>query len=97
MTTPYSQQDPRSSFEDDHLDIPLAVSQPSLVSASLELGRSVLLSRPFLLAVIVFLSYRLWFSSRPKAPAGGADKQPSVTDRMSLRKSVRPSLTATRR
>jgi hypothetical protein len=95
MSSSHPSQDPHSSFEDDHLDIPLAVSQPSMLSASLELGRSILLSRPFLLAVIVFLSYRLWVSSRSRPTPSPAEK-PSSSDRLSLRKSIRPSISIRR-
>jgi len=85
-----------SSFEDDHLDLPLAVSQPSMISASLDLGKSILLSRPFLLAVIFFLAYRVWFSGKASKPNVVSVDKSSVSgiDRTSLRRSLRaPSVT----
>lgn len=89
---------PPPSFEDDHLDLPLAISQPSMLSTSLEMGRSILFSRPFLLAVIFFLIYRLWFSSRGSKmnviKMDGVPSSIAPADRVSLRKSLRaPSVT----
>lgn len=90
-------QGPHSVFEDDHLDLPLAVSQPSMISTSLDLGKSILLSRPFLLAVIFFLAYRVWFSGktpRPNVISVEKTSPGSGVDRMSLRRSMKaPSVT----
>ena len=91
-------QNPSSSFEDDHLDLPLAISQPSMLSTSLEVGRSILFSRPFLLAVIFFLIYRIWFSGKTAKPnvikMDGIPSSIPPADRVSIRKSLRaPSVT----
>lgn len=69
-----------------------------MLSTSLEMGRSILFSRPFLLAVIFFLIYRLWFASRGSKmnviKMDGVPSSIAPADRVSLRKSLRaPSVT----
>lgn len=100
-----------SSFEDDHFEFPepVPVSSASPITTTLELVKSVALSRPFLLALIVFLSYRLWVgSSRPSNSSSSnpleSRKLSHVSERMSVKKSQRapipmgvPSVTAAKR
>lgn len=83
------------NFEDDHFDFPEPiVSGPSSTfNTALELAKSVVLSRPFLLALIAFLSYRLWMAPSAKLPSLiNTDNQRSsvLADRVSVRKSQRP-------
>jgi hypothetical protein len=99
-----------SSFEDDHFEFPepIPVSSASPFTTTLELVKSVALSRPFLLALIVFLSYRLWMgSSRPSNNSSNpleSRKLSHVSERLSVKKSQRvpipmgvPSVTAAKR
>lgn len=83
------------NFEDDHFEFPEPiVSGPSsTLNTTLELAKSVVLSRPFLLALIAFLSYRLWMAPSAKLPSlVSIDNQRSsvVPERVSVRKSQRP-------
>lgn len=83
-----------SNFENDNFDFPEpAPSSPaSSLTTSLELVKSVVLSRPFLLALVAFLSYRLWLA--PSASKNGpamvsVDRTSVVPERLSVRKSQR--------
>lgn len=87
---------PNSNFENDNFDFPepAASSPVSSLTTSLELVKSVVLSRPFLLALVAFLSYRLWLA--PSASKAGpamvsVDKTSAVPERLSVRKSQRPA------
>ena len=58
---------PNVKFDEDHFDFADAVpsgftssNQISSMTATMELVKSIALSRPFLLAVIAFLLYKLW-------------------------------------
>lgn len=91
-------------FEEEHFDFVEPVpkgftssNQMSGLSASLELVKSIALSRPFLMAVIAFLLYKLWNSgasgnSRKSSSGGpsiisvetvGSGKQSVRQDRLS--------------
>ena len=81
------------NFDDDHFDFPEHACCPSsTMDTALELLKSVILSRPFLLALIAFLSYRLWM-----APSGknfsvintDVKRSSVIPDRVSVRKSQR--------
>lgn len=88
------------NFEEERFDFPENIqAETSGFASSMQLVQSVALSRPFLLAVIAFLVYRLWVSSR--AGNGVAKSSISVIDsgrhslsqdRLSVRKSQRPML-----
>lgn len=83
----------RRTFEEEHFDFPdVVVGHTSTMNTTLDLVKSVALSRPFLLAVIAFLIYRLW-----KAPSGTAilsvTEVPNKTsERMSVKKSIKSML-----
>jgi len=84
------------NFEDDHFDFPepIVSGSSSPMNTTLELIKGVVLSRPFLLAIIVFLSYRLWLA--PSGSKGnllslpGEKRSSIVPERVSVRKSQRP-------
>jgi hypothetical protein len=83
------------NFEEDHFDFPEpVVSGPSsYMTTSLEMVKSVVLSRPFLLALIAFLSYRLLITSSAKPHSHNASenrRSSIVPERVSVRKSQRP-------
>jgi hypothetical protein len=87
-------------FEDERFDFPEAAQvETSTLTTSIQMVKTIALARPFLLAVIGFLLYRLWVVSRGQS----ADKKSGVSvldagrssisqDRVSLRKSQRPSM-----
>jgi len=82
------------NFEDDHFDFPepMPASPSSTMETALELLKSVILSRPFLLALIAFLSYRLWVTTTKSSQPSNVDtKRSSIAmERVSVRKSQRP-------
>jgi len=83
------------NFEDDHFDFPEPiVSGPSsTLNTALDLMKSVVLSRPFLLALVAFLSYRLWMAPSPKSLSvinTDVKRSSVVPERVSVRKSQRP-------
>jgi hypothetical protein len=84
------------NFEEDHFDFPEPiVSGPSSTfSTATELVKSIVLSRPFLLALVAFLSYRLWLAPVSKlnnsSSNNDAKRSSIVPERMSVRKSQRP-------
>ena len=86
---------PNSNIDDDRFDFPEPISSTtSSLTTSLELVKSVVLSRPFLLALVAFLSYRLWLvpSAVKTGPAMvSVDRTSVVQDRLSVRKSQRPA------
>jgi hypothetical protein len=87
-------------FEDEKFDFPETSNiETSTLTTSIQMVKTVALARPFLLAVIGFLLYRLWVVSR----AHSAEKKSGVSvldagrssisqDRVSIRKSQRPNM-----
>jgi hypothetical protein len=84
------------NFEDDHFDFPEPISTgpSSTLNTALDMTKSIVLSRPFLLALIVFLSYRLWVAPSVKFPTSlktSENRRSSILpERVSVRKSQRP-------
>lgn len=84
---------PRRTFEEEHFDFPdVVVSQTSSMNTTLDLVKSVALSRPFLLAVIAFLIYRLWKSPSGPTIMSLTEVPNKSSERMSIKKSVKSVL-----
>lgn len=89
-------------FDEEPFDFQPVTKKPvSTMNMVLDMGKTVAFSRPFLLAIIVFLAYSLWkkSSSAPKAKKGelvNVDGRASILsnqDRASIRKSQKLTTT----
>jgi hypothetical protein len=88
------------NLEDERFDFPDVIrTESSGMSSTIQMVQSIALSRPFLLAVIAFLIYRLWVSSRGDGKDGKANitvadigRSSIQQERLSLRKSQRPNV-----
>lgn len=89
------------NFEDDHFEIAESyrTSQPTMITTSLDLAKTIIFSKPFLVVVIIYLLYTMW-RSRSKGTRAYTPAEPptsAAAERLSLRRSLRPNVTMARK